>query len=224
MLHTPMLLGCVIPAGLDPSMPAAGDSAAAAAASGGARLATSAPSANQHQQQLLLGAGAGTVGPSPRSIAGAAVQLQLPLRHAVSRELQVYWDRIVDLILAPAPAGGLSGFQFPAAGGAAAAAGGASGGGTAAAAADKQSVLTRALASVASDPGLHPLVPYMCAFIADGVKQHLLNLTVLHRLLLLTRALLANPDVHLAPYLQQLLPAVTTCIVTKTLGESHCLV
>jgi transcription initiation factor TFIID subunit 6 len=59
----------------------------------------------------------------------------------------------------------------------------------------------------------------MCAFIADGVKQHLMNLTVLNRLLLLTRALLANPDVHLAPYLQQLLPAVTTCIVTKTLGK-----
>ena len=80
--------------------------------------------------------------------------------------------------------------------------------------------LTGALASVASDPGLHPLVPYFCAFIAEGVKQHLGNLLVLHRLLLLTRALLANPGVHLAPYLQQLLPAVVTCVVTKTLGES----
>lgn len=153
------------------------------------------------------------------------MQLQLPLRHAVSRELQVYWDRIVDLLLSPAPQGSLPGF-LPAGASAAAAAGGASGGGghsgpagAAGGGPDKQAVLTRALASVASDPGLHPLVPYMCAFLADGVKQHLMNLTVLNRLLLLTRALLANPDVHLAPYLQQLLPAVTTCIVTKTLGK-----
>jgi hypothetical protein len=64
------------------------------------------------------------------------------------------------------------------------------------------------------------LVPYFCKNIADGVVQHLGNLVVLHRFLLLTRALLANPDVHLAPYLQQLLPAVVTCVVTQSLGES----
>jgi hypothetical protein len=184
-------------------------------------------SAAAQQQQLMLTGGPAGIGVSPRSIASAAVQLQLPLRHAVSRELQVYFDRVMGLILAPAAPDLIVSPFAPAAGsvGAAAAAAGSSGGAPAVVpggpAADKQaSLLTGALASVAADPGLHPLVPYFCKNIADGVVQHLGNLVVLHRFLLLTRALLANPDVHLAPYLQQLLPAVVTCVVTKSLGES----
>lgn len=209
------------------------------------------------------GGGAGGVGISPRSVANAAVQLNLPLRHAVSRELQVYFDKVVGLILAtPVPqptasssaaggavsafaaaaaagggggglpglggtttsTGGAQGAAAATAGAAAAAAAVGGGAGAASSAADKQaSLLTGALSSVASDPGLHPLVPYFCAFIADGVKQHLGSLLVLHRLLLLTRALLVNPGLHLGPYLQQLLPAVVTCVVTKNLGEGELL-
>jgi transcription initiation factor TFIID subunit 6 len=66
---------------------------------------------------------------------------------------------------------------------------------------------------------LHPLVPYFTAFIADGVVQHLGEVWLLERLLQLARALLANPAVHLEHYLQQLLPAVVTCLVTRTLGD-----
>lgn len=220
-------------AGLDATMQAglpsaASDAAAAGAAGASARLgALSASAAGQQQQQLMLGGGSGVVGVSPRSVANAAVQLQLPLRHAVSRELQVYFDRVVGLILtAPAPSGGAAGAPGAAAGGQTGLGGGSAGqqgaGAPAGASADKQAtLLTGALSSVASDPGLHPLVPYFCSFIADGVKQHLSNLVVLERLLLLTRALLANPGVHLAPYLQQLLPAVMTCVVTKTIGEKE---
>jgi len=220
-------------AGLDATMQAglpsaASDAATAGAAGSSARLgALSASAAGQQQQQLMLGGGSGVVGVSPRSVANAAVQLQLPLRHAVSRELQVYFDRVVGLILTtPAPSAGAASAPGAAAGGQAGLGGtsvGQQGAGAAAAggvSADKQAtLLTGALSSVASDPGLHPLVPYFCSFIADGVKQHLSNLVVLERLLLLTRALLANPGVHLAPYLQQLLPAVMTCVVTKTIGE-----
>lgn len=218
------LLIAVVPAGLDATghaaLPGAADSAAAAAAAaGGMRLG--AP--GQQQQQLMLAAGPAGVGVTPRSAASAAVQLQIPVRHAVSRELQVYFDRVMGLILAPAAPDPIVSPFAPVAGAAAAAAGssGSAQAGAGGPAADKQApLLTGALASVASDPGLHPLVPYFCKNIADGVVQHLGNLVVLHRFLLLTRALLANPDVHLAPYLQQLLPAVVTCVVTKTLGES----
>jgi len=92
--------------------------------------------------------------------------------------------------------------------------------GAAAGVVDKQVALLRAaFASVAADPGLHPLVPYFAAFIADGVAQHLGDLELLSRLLQLTGALLKNPAVHLDAYLQQLLPAVMTCLVTKRIGE-----
>jgi transcription initiation factor TFIID subunit 6 len=51
------------------------------------------------------------------------------------------------------------------------------------------------------------------------VVQHLGEVWLLERLLQLARALLANPAVHLESYLQQLLPAVVTCLVTRTLGK-----
>jgi hypothetical protein len=201
----------------------------------GAADSAAAAAGQQQQQQLALAAGLGGVGASPRNVATAAVQLQLPLRHAVSRELQVYFDRVVGLILAPVPVGSaVSGFTpakpppaaaaaaaaAPAAGGSGGPPAGSNSGTPAGPTVDKQAAMLQgALSSVASDPGLHSLVPYLCAFIADGVKQHLGSLVVVHRLLLLTRALLVNPGVHLAPYLQQLLPAVVTCVVTKALGE-----
>lgn len=219
-------------AGLDPTghhagLPGAADAAGAATAVGGVlRLGGSA--AQQQQQLLLSGAPAG-VGVTPRSAATAAVQLQLPLRHAVSRELQVYFDRVMGLILAPpSPADATSTTTVspfaPAAGGGSMVGAQPGAAGAAAPGADSKqsSLLAGVLASVGADPGLHPLVPYFCKSIADGVVQYLGNLGVLHRFLALTRALLANPDVHLAPYLQQLLPAVVTCVVTKTLGERAC--
>jgi transcription initiation factor TFIID subunit 6 len=76
-----------------------------------------------------------------------------------------------------------------------------------------------ALASVSSDTGLHPLTPYFVNTIAEGVRKHVGDLEVLPRLLGLARALLANKDLHLAPYLKQLLPAVMTALLTSPLGE-----
>jgi hypothetical protein len=223
------LLWYVMLAGLDPTGHHAGAADAAGAATAGGSVLRLGSASAQQQQQLLLSGGPAGVGVTPRSAASAAVQLQLPLRHAVSRELQVYFDRVMGLILAPpSPADGTTATTVspfaPAAGGSSSVGAGAQQGGAAAGADSKQSsLLAGALASVGADPGLHPLVPYFCKAIADGVVQHLGNLAVLHRFLALTRALLSNPDVHLAPYLQQLLPAVVTCVVTKTLGELGCL-
>lgn len=138
-------------------------SAAAAAASGAATAA-----AGQRLGPASLANPRGTSG------AAAAVQLQLPVRHTLSRELQVYGDKLIGLLLAePAVVG-----RAPAAaagyGGSAAAASAISGGAGARElkAEDKQAVLLRAaLASVASDPGLHPLAPYLCAFVAERVSE-----------------------------------------------------
>ncbi|KAF8068263.1 TAF6 [Scenedesmus sp. PABB004] len=200
--------------------PGADGPAAGGGALAGADAQLSLPAPGQPGGAGGAGAGAAPRGQpgaavDPRgAAASAAVQLQLPLRHAVSRELQVYFDKIVGLLLTPTPTGAAPG------GGAAGAAGaGGAGAGSAAAAADRQASLLRgAFASVASDPGLHPLVPYFVAFIADGVVAHLRDLALLGRLLQLGRCLLANPGLRLEPYLPQLLPAVVTCLVTKSLG------
>jgi hypothetical protein len=82
------------------------------------------------------------------------------------------------------------------------------------------SVLSRAvLASLASDPGLHPLAPYFSAFVAEGVVRHLGDLRRLGRLLQLAGSVLANPGIAWEHYLPQMLPALVTCLVNGNLGE-----
>lgn len=100
----------------------------------------------------------------------AAVQLQLPVRHTLSRELQVYGDKLVGLLLSDySQAAAGDGYAGSAA---AAAATAATAGSRELRAEDKHAVLLQAaLASVAADPGLHPLAPYLCAFIAEKVAE-----------------------------------------------------
>lgn len=217
---------CCLSVGADSHLTAPGLAAAAAASGSGA-------AANAAAAAAAGGAGAGHrnlpgQGVTPRAAAAnASVALQLPLRHAVSRELQVYFDKIVGLLLTPPPpptptaaaAAGLGGSSSRGGHGGQAH-GGFRGSAAAVGAAEKHAALLRgAFASVAADPGLHALVPYFTAFIADGVVQDLEHIWLLERLLQLAAALLANPAVHLEHYLQQLLPAVVTCLVTRTLGE-----
>jgi transcription initiation factor TFIID subunit 6 len=63
------------------------------------------------------------------------------------------------------------------------------------------------------------LTPYFVAYIADGVKSHSKDLVVLGRLLGLAKALLNNPEVHLEPYVKQLMPAVMSTLLMHPLGE-----
>ncbi len=78
--------------------------------------------------------------------------------------------------------------------------------------------LAAALASVGADPGLHPLAPYFSAYVANSVAAGLARPALLSRLLALARALLCNPHMALEPYLPQLLPAICTVLLTRTLG------
>ncbi|GMP53811.1 hypothetical protein CsSME_00019176 [Camellia sinensis var. sinensis] len=90
------------------------------------------------------------------------VDIKLPVKHVLSRELQLYFDKITDLAVTRS-----------------------------------DSVLFKeALESLATDSGLHPLVPYFTYFIADE-----------------------NPHIHIEPYLHQLMPSVVTCLVAKRLGN-----
>jgi transcription initiation factor TFIID subunit 6 len=74
----------------------------------------------------------------------------------------------------------------------------------------------RALESLGKDPGLHQLLPYFAQFIAEKITTMLGDLPKLQILMKFTQALLQNPSLYPEPYLHQILPAVLTCIVGKS--------
>ncbi|ONK79068.1 uncharacterized protein A4U43_C01F2570 [Asparagus officinalis] len=116
---------------------------------------------------------------------GLPVDIRLPVKHVLSRELQLYFDKITELAMSK-----------------------------------PESVLfEKALASLATDSGLHPLVPYFSFFIADEVSRSLNDLPVLFALMRIVRSLLRNQHIHIEPYLHQLMPSMITCLVAKRLGQ-----
>ncbi|XP_059442869.1 transcription initiation factor TFIID subunit 6-like isoform X1 [Corylus avellana] len=113
------------------------------------------------------------------------IDIKLPVKHFLSRELQLYYEKIIELTR------NKSG-----------------------------SVLFKqALVSLATDSGLHPLVPYFTYFIADEVTRNLNNFPLLFAWMRVVRSLLQNPHIHIEPYLHQLMPSVMTCLVAKRLGN-----
>lgn len=76
-----------------------------------------------------------------------------------------------------------------------------------------------ALQSLSCDPGLHEMLPRMCTFIAEGVKVNVVqnNLALLIYLMRMVKAMLDNPALYLEKYLHELVPSVSTCIVSRQL-------
>lgn len=113
------------------------------------------------------------------------VDIKLPVKHVLSRELQLYFDKITDLTMRRS-----------------------------------DSVLFKeALVSLATDSGLHPLIPYFTYFIADEVARGLNDYSLLFALMRVVWSLLQNPHIHIEPYLHQLMPSVVTCLVARKLGN-----
>ncbi|TVY86162.1 Transcription initiation factor TFIID subunit [Lachnellula willkommii] len=75
-----------------------------------------------------------------------------------------------------------------------------------------------ALESVRSDPGLHQLVPYFVHFIAEKVTHSLNNTFVLRQMMELTAAMIANKSLFIQPYVAALVPPVLTCLIGRSLG------
>ncbi|KAL9236260.1 hypothetical protein vseg_010953 [Gypsophila vaccaria] len=116
---------------------------------------------------------------------GPPIDIKLPVKHVLSRELQLYFDKINELT-----------------------------------ACKSDTVLFKeALRSLATDAGLHPLVPYFICFITDEVSRNLTKLDLLFALMRVVRSLLQNQHIHLEPYLHQLMPSILTCLVAKRLGN-----
>ncbi|CAI6295080.1 unnamed protein product [Periconia digitata] len=77
-----------------------------------------------------------------------------------------------------------------------------------------------ALASIQTDPGIHQLVTYLLAFIAEKVTHCMNNIFVLRSMLQATEALLANPTIYLDPYIPFMVSPVLTCCTGKHVGPS----
>lgn len=77
----------------------------------------------------------------------------------------------------------------------------------------------QALQSLVSDPGLHQMLPRFSTFISEGVKINVVqnNLALLIYLMRMVKSLIDNPNLYLEKYLHEIVPAVTTCIVSKQL-------
>ncbi|KAJ9672246.1 hypothetical protein PVL29_025744 [Vitis rotundifolia] len=116
---------------------------------------------------------------------GLPVDTKLPVKHVLSRELQLYFDKIKELTLSRS-----------------------------------DSILFKeALVSLATDSGIHPLVPYFTYFIADEVTRNLNDFSILFALMRVARSLLQNQQIHIEPYLHQLMPSIITCLAAKRLGS-----
>ncbi|BGP46056.1 histone H4-like TAF Taf6, SAGA complex subunit [Rhodotorula kratochvilovae] len=113
------------------------------------------------------------------------------VKHVLSRELQLYFTRLVDAL-----GSGSSG----------------SGAGE-----PSSEVREAALGSVRNDPGLHQLVPYLIAWGGEQIANNLHDLPALQRALDLFHAMLENPTLFVEPYLHQLTPPILTCLLTSAL-------
>lgn len=81
---------------------------------------------------------------------------------------------------------------------------------------DKQNM---ALNLLRTDPGFVDLLPHFVSFIVEGVRlnvneQNMVNLIYLMRM---TSALVSNSCLNIEHYLHDLIPAIMTCVLTKTL-------
>mmetsp|Transcript_11368 Transcript_11368/g.22221 ORF Transcript_11368/g.22221 Transcript_11368/m.22221 type:complete len:436 (+) Transcript_11368:426-1733(+) len=75
-------------------------------------------------------------------------------------------------------------------------------------------------ASLAVDPGLQQLMPYLAKFIFDQVNKSLSNLALLKSVMRLTRCILVNPNLDKELYLHEMMPVIMTCIVHRRLCTS----
>lgn len=118
---------------------------------------------------------------------GIPIDIKLPVKHVLSRELQLYFDKVIELTTRKSDT----------------------------------LLFKEALRSLATDTGLHPLVPYFTCFIADEVSRNLNKVSLLSGLMRLVWSLIQNPHIHIEPYVHQLMPSVITCLVAKRLGSKY---
>ncbi|GAA5853117.1 hypothetical protein JCM9279_000863 [Rhodotorula babjevae] len=143
--------------------------------------------------------------PTASTSSGGPASAVTPLvKHVLSRELQLYFTRLVDALGSDSASSSST------------SAGGAGGAGAAQGETSSE-VREAALGSVRNDPGLHQLVPYLISWGGEQIANHLHDLPALQRALDLFHAMLENPTLFVEPYLHQLTPPILTCLLTSAL-------
>lgn len=110
------------------------------------------------------------------------------VKHVISKELMLYFDKILNAILNEDPDE------------------------------EVVRLREAALASVRDEPGLHQLVPYFVQFVADKVTQNGRNTFVLRQVMELTSAIISNPSLFLDPYAISLCAPAVTCLLGRRIG------
>ncbi|SCW00540.1 LAFE_0C06436g1_1 [Lachancea fermentati] len=119
---------------------------------------------------------------------GQANEVKPLVKHVLSKELQIYFDKVVSALT--------SRDQNE----------------------KSQHLRTAALTSLSSDTGLHQLVPYFIQFIAEQITHNLADLELLTTMLEMIYSLLSNESVFLDPYIHSLMPSILTLLLAKKLG------
>jgi transcription initiation factor TFIID subunit 6 len=119
------------------------------------------------------------------------VSFRPSVKHVISKELILYFDKIQAAILDDDPDE------------------------------EKTRLRAAALESVRSDPGLHQLLPYFVNFINNHVTHRLDDTFVLRQMMELAAAIIANPNLFLEPYASALSAPVLTCLMSRKLGGTE---
>ncbi|KAK9461782.1 uncharacterized protein V1516DRAFT_635774 [Lipomyces oligophaga] len=122
----------------------------------------------------------------------AEVEVKPLVKHALSKELQLYFDRIVAVLTENTPDDEASAIMRNA-----------------------------ALSSLGNDPGLHQLIPYFIQFVAEKIRLNLKNTAVLDLMLQVLHRLLSNPTIFIEPYIHSVMPLILTLLVGKRVGDSQ---
>ncbi|KAG5981009.1 hypothetical protein E4U55_003402 [Claviceps digitariae] len=146
------------------------------------------PTTAESRSQELLPKGPGA-NPALAALAGNDnVAVKPSVKHIVSKELILYFDKIQAAVLDDNPDEEVIRLR------------------------------QAALGSVRDDPGLHQLVPYFINFIMDRVTHNLDDTFTLKQMMELTNALIENNSLFLDPYASSLSAPALTCLMARKLG------
>ncbi|KAG6006966.1 hypothetical protein E4U21_006586 [Claviceps maximensis] len=147
------------------------------------------PTTAESRSQELLPKGPGA-NPALAALAGNDnVAVKPSVKHIVSKELILYFDKIQAAVLDDNPDE------------------------------EVVRLRQAALGSVRDDPGLHQLVPYFINFIMDRVTHNLDDTFTLKHMMELTHALIENKSLFLDPYASSLSAPALTCLMARKLGS-----
>ncbi|CAI4039169.1 hypothetical protein SMKI_07G1410 [Saccharomyces mikatae IFO 1815] len=122
---------------------------------------------------------------------GQNTEVKPLVKHVLSKELQIYFNKVISTLTAKSQADE-----------------------------SVQHMKQAALTSLRTDSGLHQLVPYFIQFIAEQITQNLSDLQLLTTILEMIYSLLSNSSIFLDPYIHSLMPSILTLLLAKKLGGS----